>query len=60
MSDITAHLDDDVIAAIVDGMDQNSHREALAHLSECSDCRARLIAVANLLDDSLELLPLRP
>jgi hypothetical protein len=53
MSDTPAHLDDDVIAAIVDGMNPDSHREALAHLSECSECRARLVAVANLVDDSL-------
>jgi hypothetical protein len=53
MSDATAHLDDDVIAAIVDGMDRDSHREALTHLSGCSECRARLVAVANLIDDSL-------
>lgn len=53
MSDTTAHLDDDVIAAIVDGMDRDSHREAIEHLSECSECRARLIVVANLIDDSL-------
>jgi hypothetical protein len=47
------HLDADVIAEIVDGMNPDSHPEAIAHLSECSDCRARLIAVANLLDDPL-------
>ena len=52
MSDVAAHLDDDVIAAIVDGMDRDSHREAIAHLGECSECRARLVAVANLLEDS--------
>jgi hypothetical protein len=52
MSETTAHLDDDVIAAIVDGMDRDSHREALAHLSECTECRARLVAAANLVDDS--------
>lgn len=54
MSEVSSpHLDDDLIAAIVDGMDGDSHREAIAHLSDCSDCRARLIAVANLLDDPL-------
>lgn len=53
MTDTPGHLDDDVIAAIVDGMDRDSHRGAIAHLSDCSDCRARLIAVANLIDDSL-------
>jgi len=49
---MAAHLDDDIIAAIVDGMNRDSHREAIAHLGECSECRARLVAVANLLDDS--------
>jgi hypothetical protein len=47
------HLDDDVIAAIVDGIDRGTHPGAVAHLSECAGCRARLSAVANLLDDPL-------
>jgi hypothetical protein len=47
------HLDADVIAAIVDGMDGDSHREGIAHLGNCAECRARLAAVANLLDDPL-------
>jgi hypothetical protein len=50
---LSAHLDDDVIATIVEGIDPNTHREAIAHLSECGDCRRRLTAVANLLDDAL-------
>lgn len=45
----SAHLDDDAIAAIVDGAD---HTEAFAHLNECGDCRARVAALANLLEDS--------
>ncbi len=54
MSEMSSHhLDADVIAAIVDGMDRDSHREAIAHVSGCSECRARLAAVANLLDDPL-------
>ena len=53
MSEMSSpHLDADVIAAIIDGMDRDSHREAIAHVSGCSECRARLAAVANLLDDS--------
>jgi len=47
------HLDDDAIAAIVDGLDRDSHHEAIAHFSDCSECRARLAAVVNLLDDPL-------
>jgi hypothetical protein len=47
----STHLDDDLIATIVEGIDPNTHREAMAHLSGCTDCRRRLTAVANLLDD---------
>lgn len=45
------HLEEDTIAAIADGIDRDSHREAIAHLIECGECRARLIAVLDLLDD---------
>lgn len=48
---MTAHLDDDVIATLAERTDDNEHREAIAHLSECAECRARLVAVMNLLDD---------
>jgi len=51
MSDSLAggHLDDSVLAAIVDG--DVSHPDAIAHLSECEDCRRRMSAVAHLVDD---------
>jgi hypothetical protein len=51
MSDSLAngHLDDSVLAAIVDG--DVSHPDAIAHLSECEDCRRRMSAVAHLMDD---------
>ena len=48
----SAHLDDDVVATIVEGINPNTHRGAMAHLSECAECRRRLTAVANLLDDA--------
>ena len=47
------HLDDEVIALLVDGVEGDTNREAIAHLSECAQCRARVAAVANLLDDPL-------
>jgi hypothetical protein len=47
----SAHLDDDTIAAVVDGVNPDSHREAITHLSECMECRSRLAAVVNLLED---------
>lgn len=43
------HLDDSALAAIVDG--DVSHPDAIAHLSECEDCRRRMSAVAHLIDD---------
>jgi hypothetical protein len=43
------HLDDSSLAAIVDG--DVSHPDAIAHLSECEDCRRRMSAVAHLVDD---------
>jgi len=61
LSDVTSSpphaglcLDDDAIATIVDGdvIEPNALHEAIAHLSECHDCRNRLAAVARLLDDS--------
>lgn len=48
---MTEHLNDDVIATLAERTDDTDHREAIAHLSECSECRARLVAVMNLLDD---------
>jgi hypothetical protein len=48
----SAHLDDDAIATIVNGIEPNTHRDAIAHLSGCGECRERLTAIANLLDDS--------
>lgn len=50
--DDVRHLDDDVIATLAERVGANDHREAIAHLSECAECRARLIAVMNLLDDA--------
>src|SRR6266550_3252552 len=47
------HLDDEVIALLVNGVEGDTNREAIAHLSECAQCRARVAAVANLLDDPL-------
>jgi hypothetical protein len=44
------HLDDSTLATIVDG--DVSRPEAIAHLSECEDCRRRLSAVAHLVDDA--------
>jgi len=51
MSDSLAggHLDDSELAAIVDG--DVSHPDAIAHLSDCEDCRRRMSAVAHLVDD---------
>lgn len=48
---INSCLSDDDIAAVVDGVDPTMHVGAIAHLSECADCRSRLAAVASLLDD---------
>jgi hypothetical protein len=45
------HLEDDSLAAIVDGTAGETHRTAIAHLSECGECRARLSAAMQLLDD---------
>jgi hypothetical protein len=47
------HLDDDVIAAVVDGGDTNARLDAITHLNECAECRDRLAAVAKLMDDSV-------
>jgi hypothetical protein len=48
---MTAHLDDDAIATLAERTDEANYREAIAHLSECTECRARLVAVMNLLAD---------
>lgn len=48
---MTEHLDDDVIATLAERTDDTDYREAIAHLSECAECRARLVAVTQLLDD---------
>lgn len=48
---MTDHLDDDVIATLAERTDHNDHKEAIAHLSECAECRGRLVAVMHLLDD---------
>ena len=50
-SQMTEHLDDDVIATLAERTDDTDHREAITHLSECTECRSRLVAVMNLLDD---------
>jgi hypothetical protein len=46
------HLDDEVIARLVEGVAPPAHRDDVAHLNECSECRARVASVANLLEDS--------
>lgn len=49
-----AHLDDDVIVALLEGngIEATRRDDAVAHLSSCSICRGRLAGVASLLDDS--------
>jgi hypothetical protein len=47
----SGHLDDDVLAAIIEGVEPGTHRKAIAHLAKCSECRNRVAAVATLLDD---------
>ena len=46
-------LDDDTIALIAggEGMAPSAKSDAIAHLSECEECRGRLAAVAHLLSD---------
>ncbi|MFN2603341.1 MAG: hypothetical protein ABR582_11360 [Gemmatimonadaceae bacterium] len=48
---MTEHLQDAVIATLAEREHDSDHSEAIAHLGECSECRARLVAVTNLLDD---------
>jgi hypothetical protein len=45
------HLDDDVIATMADGIQPGTHRDAIAHLGTCAECRNRLAEVTRLLDD---------
>jgi hypothetical protein len=47
------HLHDDDIASLAERVDEDARREAIAHLSECAECRSRLVAVMNLLDDDV-------
>ena len=44
------HLSPEQIAAIVEG-DAKKENDVILHLAECDECRARVTAVANLLDD---------
>jgi len=48
---MTEHLDDDLIAALAERVGESDQRDAIAHLGQCTECRARLVAVMNLLDD---------
>jgi len=45
------HLDDDQIAAMIAGIEPGEKPLTIEHLSRCVECRDRLTAVANLLDD---------
>jgi hypothetical protein len=46
---VTQCLDDDVIALIADGYVDKADDKAIAHLSDCADCRARLVSVKTIL-----------
>jgi len=48
---MTEHLDDDLIATLAERVGEGDQRDAIAHLGQCTECRARLTAVMNLLDD---------
>jgi len=56
-------LDDDAIASLADGGDTSIEHDAVAHVAVCANCRARLAAVARLMDDetvSAEIRALQP
>jgi hypothetical protein len=44
-------LGDNAIAALADGGGGNANRDAMAHVAGCASCRARVAAVARLMDD---------
>ena len=55
-------LSDDAIAALADG-GGNANRDAMAHVADCASCRARVAAMARLMDDetvSAEIRALEP
>ncbi|MGK2962365.1 MAG: hypothetical protein ACSLFK_09505 [Gemmatimonadaceae bacterium] len=45
-------LDDDAIAALAAGDNSVADSDSMAHAAECANCRARVAAVARLMDDA--------
>jgi len=45
-------LDDDAIASLADGVAPDADHDAMAHVAVCANCRARLAAVARVMEDA--------